>query len=181
MLLIPQRLLGEALLRSAKNNPSKTAIIAKGKEYSYQLLLESAQNLGRYLINAGINKGDRVAIYMENSWETVVSIYGATLAGASFLMINQQTKADKLKYILNDSEAKVLICSSVQKNELSLMLERAMFIRHVVVAGEMYASHPRSHTHIERGDDAGDVRDPEGSPRRPAWPSSSNESYCASP
>jgi len=136
MFLIPQRLLGEALLFSAKNNPFKTAIIAKGKEYSYHLIHQSAENLAGYFINAGIDKGDRVAIYMENCRETVVSIYGATLSGASFLVINPQTKADKLQYILNDSGAKILVCSSAQKNELSLTLEGAMFIRQVVVAGD---------------------------------------------
>ena len=37
---------------------------------------------------------------MNNSWECIVAIYGITLAGAAFLAINPQTKADKLQYIL---------------------------------------------------------------------------------
>jgi long-chain acyl-CoA synthetase len=137
MLLIPQRLLGEALLFSARKNPSKTAIISKGEEYSYALLKESAENLARHLINAGIEKGDRVAIYIDNSWQSIVSIYGATLSGAVFLVINPQTKADKLQYILNDSGAKILISASGLKNELSQALEDTLAIREVIITGNI--------------------------------------------
>ena len=80
MINIPQRLLGEALLFSAKNSPSKVAVIIKGKEYSYSELNENAKILARYFEKSNIKKGDRVAIYMSNSWEAIISIYGVTLA-----------------------------------------------------------------------------------------------------
>ena len=137
MLKIPQRLLGEALLNSAGTNPSKIAIISKGEEYSYQLLKESAENLARHLLSSGIEKGDRVAIYIENSWESIVSIYGTALAGGVFLVINPQTKADKFQYILNDSGAKILITSSILKNELSLALENTKDIHEVIISGKL--------------------------------------------
>ena len=68
-----------------------------------------------HLVISGIKKGDRVAVYMNNSWQSIVSIYGITLAGAAFLVINPQTRADKLQYILNDSGAKILISESILK------------------------------------------------------------------
>ena len=136
MTSIPQRLLGEALLISTKQVPSKTAIIVKGKEYTYSELKECAERLAGYLVISGIRKGDRVAISMENSWQTAVSIYGITLSGAVFLVINPQTKADKLQYILNDSGAKVLISNSILKNELSLALKDVASIREVIITGD---------------------------------------------
>ena len=137
MAKIPQRLLGEALLNSVGTNPSKIAIISKGEEYSYQLLKEGAENLAMHLISSGIQKGDRVAIYIENSWESIVSIYGTTLAGGVFLVINPQTKADKFQYILNDSGAKILVTSSLLKNELSLALENTKDIHEVIISGKL--------------------------------------------
>src|SRR5665648_887498 len=89
--LRPQRLLGEALEFSCRNNPSKIAAIYKGEEYSYNYLKESAENFAFHLVNEGIKKGDRVAIVLNNSWESIVSIYGITLAGGVFLVINPQT------------------------------------------------------------------------------------------
>ncbi|MEO9146715.1 MAG: AMP-binding protein, partial [Ginsengibacter sp.] len=136
MISIPQRLLGEALLLSAKNNPSKIAVIAKEQEYSYEQLRNHSENFARYLISTGIKKDDRIAIYMDNSWQSIISIYGITLSGGVFLVINPQTKADKLKYILNDCEAKILISTSALKNELSRALEETNDLQEVIITGE---------------------------------------------
>lgn len=136
MLTIPQRLLGEALLNSARKNPGKTAIIAKGESYSYAQLKENAENMACHLIDSGIEKGDRVAIYLDNSWEAIVSIYAVTLAGAVFLVINPQTKSDKLKYILNDSGAKILITAALYKKEFLPALEDSRNIQEVIISGD---------------------------------------------
>ena len=135
MISIPQRLLGEALLRSAKNHPSKTAIIVKDTEYSFELLKENAEKLAQFFIEAGIKKGERIAIYIDNSWESIVSIYAATLSGGVFLVINPQTKADKLNYILNDCEARILVTSQSLKNQLASALKDTPDLKNVVIAG----------------------------------------------
>ncbi len=135
MISIPQRLLGEALFRSAKNFPSKTALIIKDKEYSYQLLKDHAKKLAAYFIKAGIKKGEPIAIYLDNSWECIVSIYAATISGGVFLVINPQTKADKLNYILNDCEAKILITAQALKNQLTSGLKNTPHLKNVVMCG----------------------------------------------
>ncbi len=137
MLKIPQRVLGEALLWSAREHPDKTAIIIKTKEYSYSSLRKNAEKLAHHLVIAGIKKGDRVALYMNNSWQSIISIYGITMSGAAFLVINPQTKADKLQYILNDSGAKILISESILHNELSVALEGTTDIYEVIISGDI--------------------------------------------
>jgi len=137
MLPIPQRLLGEALLFSADKYPNKTAIIVKDRQYTYDMLCESAENLALYLISIGVVKGDRVAIYLDNSWESIVALYGATLSGSVFMFINPQTKSDKLNYILQDSGAKVLISSINLYNEFSSALENNHYINEVIIAGKI--------------------------------------------
>ena len=116
MVTIPQRLLGEALIRTAEKFPDKTAIISKGEEYSYGQMRDAALKLAAHLMQAGVKRGDRVAVYMNNSWQSAVSVYGITLTGAVFLMINPQTKTDKLQYILKDSGSRVLITESRLRN-----------------------------------------------------------------
>ena len=137
MITIPQRLLGEALLISAERYPSKNAIIFKSEEYSYSDLKVSALNLAHHLIITGVKRGDRIAIYMNNSWECAVAIYGVTLTGAVFLLINPQTKADKLSYILNDSEAKTIISEDILKKELIKSLDCAKFISEIIITGDV--------------------------------------------
>ncbi len=133
---IPQRLLGEGLLISARKRPDKTAIIVRSEEYTYSDLAKASLKLAEYLTGSGIKKGDRVAVYMNNSWESVVSVYGITIAGAVFLVINPQTKADKLQYILKDSGARILITESILRNELSMALEVPADIEEIIITGE---------------------------------------------
>jgi long-chain acyl-CoA synthetase len=130
----PQRILGEALEFSFRDYPLKTAAIYKDKEYSYTDLKEASENLAFHLVNSGITKGDRVAICMNNSWQCIVSIYGVSMAGAVFLVINPQTKANKLQYILNDCGAKVLISEGILMPELSLALEGLNEIQEVILS-----------------------------------------------
>lgn len=136
MVNIPQRLLGEALLFSANRNPSKTAIIIRGEEFSYSSLRENSEKLASFLINSGIKKGDRIAICMNNSWSSVVSIYAVTLAGCVFVIINPQTKANKLGYILKDSGAKILITEVFLKKEFLKSLDYTKYINKVILTGK---------------------------------------------
>lgn len=135
MISIPQRLLGEALLISADRNPSKTAIIVRGRFYSYDFLKEQAVNMAKSFIVTGIKKGDRVAIYLDNSWQSIVAIYAASIAGTVFLVVNPQTKADKLQYILNDSGARILVSADSLAGELSQALQGTETIEQVVLTG----------------------------------------------
>lgn len=136
MINIPQRLLGEALLHTEEISPSKTAVIIRGEEYSYSQLNENSKKLAQYLVKSGIKKGDRVAICMNNSWATIVSIYGVTLAGAVFIIINPQTKANKLGYILNDSGARILITEIFLKKEFLKALDYTREIKEIIFTGK---------------------------------------------
>ena len=136
MISIPQRVLGEALISSAKKGPEKTAVIYSGKEYSYTETLENSLKIARHLVSSGLRKGDRVAVYMNNSWHCALAIYGITLAGGVFLVINAQTKAGKLQYIINDSGSGIIISESVLINTLSEALENTPAVREVIISGE---------------------------------------------
>jgi amino acid adenylation domain-containing protein len=111
MALRPQRLLHESLLAAAERTSDKDALVVEGKAYSYGELRDAAQRLAHALRERGLRRGDRVAIFMENSWPAAVSIYGTLIAGGAFMVINPQTKTDKLAYILDDSDAAFLIAS----------------------------------------------------------------------
>jgi len=137
MTAIPQRLLGEALLNSARQHPSKTAVIVKGSEYSYDELLKGASKIASYLIRSGLQKGDRALVYMHNSWHCILSIYGITLAGGVFLVINPQTKAEKLHYILNDSDAAFVLTEDILISLVSEALQSAKTVREILAAGNV--------------------------------------------
>ena len=107
------------MLRSAARYPDKIALEIEGVSYTYAQLRDASCTMAQVLLKQGLNRGDRVAVYMDNTWPCIVSIYGTLLAGGVFLMINPQTKADKLNYILADSEAVVLLTDTHFPGSLS--------------------------------------------------------------
>lgn len=109
MIAIPQRFVGESLLNSARRFANKTAVICDNEKYSYDMLKTYSLKLAYFLRDSGIRKGDRIGIYLNNSVESVLALYGITMAGGVFVFINPQTKAEKLKYIIGDCEIKILI------------------------------------------------------------------------
>ncbi len=106
------RLLHESLTASARQSPDKAAVVVEGAAHSYAELLDSAMRLAAALRARGLQRGDRVAIYMDNTWPCVVSLYAVLLAGGVFLVVNPQTKSDKLAFILDDSDAVLLLTDS---------------------------------------------------------------------
>lgn len=99
---------------SANRFPDKIALITSEARYTYRELDEMANKVAHALLADGLTKWDRVAVFMDNSAEAVVSIFGILKAGGIFLIINPTTKAEKLIYLLNNCRAHTLISS--QKN-----------------------------------------------------------------
>ena len=105
-------LVQDFLTRSAKNLPDKVALVCDNRRFSYSDLHLHTNRLANAMIDQGIERGDRVALFLPNSSELAIAIFAVLKAGAVFIVINQSTKQDKLKFILRDSEAKAIISSS---------------------------------------------------------------------
>jgi long-chain acyl-CoA synthetase len=103
------RLLHETLLESAERVPEREALVAGSARLTYGKLLDRSLRLARGLQELGVRRGDRVAVYMDNSAGCAAAIYGTLLAGGVFVVVNPQTKQDKLLYVLDDCEATVLL------------------------------------------------------------------------
>jgi long-chain acyl-CoA synthetase len=109
------RLVHDSLLESARLHPSKKALVAEGRRLTYAELLDQSLRLGRALQDLGLKPLDRVAIFMDNGVDAVVSVYGIWAAGGVVMVVNPQTKADKLAYLLADSEARILLTHENQQ------------------------------------------------------------------
>lgn len=133
----PQRLLHEALARDAQTTPDKAAVVVEGTPYTYSQLLDQASRLATALVARGIQRGDRVAIYMDNSWPCVIAIYATLMAGGVFLVINPQTKSDKLQFIIDDSDAKVLLTDGHLADVFIPVLPKCSKLRSRICAGKL--------------------------------------------
>jgi len=109
MTTVIPRLLQDTLLSTAARYPDHTALVADDVRMSYREVTDYAYRLAHALRASSVCRGDRVAIFMDNTWQCAASIYGVLLAGGVFVLINAQTKSDKLAFILQDSDSRVLV------------------------------------------------------------------------
>ena len=93
------------LERSADRSPDKTALVCGDQRLTYRQVEQRANQLVHALIQMGMERGERIAVYLPNSVEAVVSIFGILKAGGVFVVLNPTTKQDKLSYILNNCRA----------------------------------------------------------------------------
>jgi amino acid adenylation domain-containing protein len=121
--IIKSRLLQDSLLTSVANYPDHIALISGDVKMSYREVSDYACRLAHALISRGVREGERVAIFMDNTWQCAVSIYGILLAGGVFVPINVQTKQDKLAFILRDADAHVLLSEQHLSRVFSPVIE----------------------------------------------------------
>ena len=102
-------LLHDHLAGTARRLPDKVALVCKGLRVTYRELDERANALAHTLIAGGVTRGDRVAVFADNTVETVISFWGVLRADAVVSIVDPMTRADKLAYLLGDCRARALI------------------------------------------------------------------------
>jgi amino acid adenylation domain-containing protein len=94
---------------SARRFGGKVALVAGGRRLSFAELDQLSDRVAAGLREGGVQRGDRVLIFMDNCWEAVVSIFAVLKAGAVFSPINPSTKADKLAFVASDCRATAVL------------------------------------------------------------------------
>ena len=105
-------LLNHFLDQSTERNPERIAVRSKGNQITYAELNALANRFGNGLMANGFERQQRAAIYLENSIESALSLFGILKANGVFLVINPQVKRKKLEYILNDCQVQAIITDS---------------------------------------------------------------------
>ena len=97
------------LMKSARWFGDKIALVAGGRRLSFSELDQLSDRVAAGLRRGGVQRGDRVLIFMDNCWEAVVSIFAVLKAGAVFSPINPSTKADKLAFVAGNCRAAAIL------------------------------------------------------------------------
>ena len=103
--------LGEVLPHAARRFGDKIALVIEGRSFSFRELDDLSSALAGSLVELGVKPGDRVTLYAPNSWEWIVSYYGALKAGAVINPVNVMLTPAEVAYVTEDCGAKVLIGS----------------------------------------------------------------------
>jgi acyl-CoA ligase (AMP-forming) (exosortase A-associated) len=130
-------LLHELIQKSAVRAPEAVALTYGPASLSYQALQSDLERFSCGLLALGIRRGERVAIYLEKRFETVIASFGASAAGAVFVPLNPLLKPDQVAFILRDCNVRVLVTSPERLALLSPVLGDCHDLRDVVVTGPL--------------------------------------------
>ena len=104
-----QRSLGEFLREAVARNPDKVFLEIVGQGITYQECLRRSAQTSDMFRELGVNRGDRVALFLPNCPEYLYCWFGLSMMGAIIVPVNTAYKRDETAYILNNSEALALV------------------------------------------------------------------------
>lgn len=109
---VPEIRLHDFLEQSARDFPDRPCTIFKGAEISYREMNELTDRLAAGLVELGVMKGDRVAIFMPNSPQFVIAFYGILKAGGVVVATNPLYTHREIKHQMKDSGAQIMLAMS---------------------------------------------------------------------
>ena len=126
-------LVHHVLLHTAVRSPGAEALVYQGQRLSYRDLAAQVRGCAQGLLKQGLQRADRVAVYLEKRIENVVGLFGAASAGGVFVPVNPLLKPEQVAYILADCNVKVLVTSADRLKLLILALDAHCPDLHTVV------------------------------------------------
>ena len=96
--------------RAAREFGDLEAVVAQDVRWTFAELAERAERAARAFIAAGVEPGDRVAIWAPNIPEWIEAVLGIHLAGGVLVPLNTRFKGPEAAQILDRSRAKLLLC-----------------------------------------------------------------------
>ena len=94
---------------TAQKYPDNEAIVFQNKRVSYKEYLERVYETARGLYSIGVRRGDHVALWMTNRLEWLFARFSINKLGAVMVPLNTRFKAEEIRYVLRDCDARVLI------------------------------------------------------------------------
>ena len=123
------------LEESAKRYGDKTAILSGDRRLSYADLDEASNKIANAFISMGVQKGDRVAMILSNSPESVILYFGVVKTGAIAVPLDPNYKVDELASLFNDCQPKLLVAESLYLEPLIPALPGFKSIEQVINLG----------------------------------------------
>jgi amino acid adenylation domain-containing protein len=124
---------------SARRLPHKTALVFEDSRLTYAEIDHMANQCAQALLAGGVKRGDRVALFADNSVELVVAIFGALKANAVFCVINGSTKTDKLAFMLQNARPTALVTQANKLPVADPACRQAPSLQQLYVVGDATA------------------------------------------
>jgi acyl-CoA ligase (AMP-forming) (exosortase A-associated) len=130
------QLIHDFIFDSARRAPDAEALVYGARRLDYAALAGAVDGAAAGLLAAGLQRGERVAVYLEKNIENVAAMFGASAAGGVFVPVNPLLKAEQVAYILADCNVRILVTSADRLRLLAPALAQCPDLRTVIALGK---------------------------------------------
>ena len=117
---------------------SPALIVADGDTISYGELYARSRRVAAILYEAGLRRGDGVALVLPNRPEFLEITWGCQLSGLYYSAVNTHFTADEIAYVVDDSEAKAVFVDASMADPASRILDANAGVDvHICVGGNL--------------------------------------------
>ena len=108
----PFRLFHDCIAHFAQTDPQHEALVATDATYTYASMEQATRRIAQALRRRGVADRDRVALLLPRTSRLILSLFGVMRAGAAYIPCDPEYPADRVKLILEDSEARFIITTA---------------------------------------------------------------------
>ena len=108
----PFKFFHECIGHFAQTQPEHEALVAIDAKYTYKEMDEATNAIAAALREKGVKERDRVALLLPRTSRLILSLFGVLKAGAAYIPCDPDYPADRIKLILEDSEARYIITTA---------------------------------------------------------------------
>ena len=108
----PFKFFHECISHFAQIHPEHEALVAIDAKYTYKEMDEATNRIAAALHQRGVRERDRVALLLPRTSRLILSLFGVLKAGAAYIPCDPDYPADRIKLILEDSEARYIITTA---------------------------------------------------------------------
>jgi len=141
-------LLHDAIFHSAERGADTPALRHRTATEDYATLATRVERAADTLLAAGLERQERVAVYLDKCPETVHALFGASRAGAVFVPVNPLLKADQVGHILRDCNVRILVTSGDRLETLRDLLAGCPDLHTVLVVGDAPVADTAGHVRV---------------------------------
>ncbi|MBF6187204.1 MULTISPECIES: acyl-CoA synthetase [Nocardia] len=116
--------------------PDRVALVDDAREVTYAQLEERTNKLAHYLLEHGVQPGDKVGIYSRNTIEAVEAMVAVFKARAVMINVNYRYVENELQYIFDNSDMVALIHERRYSDKVAAVRARTPKLRTVVVVDD---------------------------------------------
>src|SRR5437868_10063671 len=110
---VPRKSVSQVFDEATERWADRAAVAFYGREVTYRDLRDGSDRLAAAFAEMGVRMGDRVALYLLNSPQFIIAYFAALKCGATVTPISPVYTSHEVRYQLEDSGARVIVCQDI--------------------------------------------------------------------